>query len=133
MAKRYHFVQLPGRRKLRDQERRILWQKVSPHRSRGIGGDEAADLDITAKTDTPNDGFAKRVSGVSNDRLFRHPPLQTIDWNPISSPSHVALRAMPSEMSQQGTPAGLRTPLNQARRIHGHHGTTRCRHVHRHA
>jgi hypothetical protein len=25
-------------------------------------------------------------------------------------------------MSQQGTPAGLRTPLNQARRIHGDHG-----------
>src|SRR5229473_6932629 len=70
-------------------------QKVSAHRSRGIGRDEAADLDITAKTDIPNDGFAKRVSGVSNDRLFRHPPPRTIDWNPISSRSHVVLRAMP--------------------------------------
>jgi hypothetical protein len=53
------------------------------------------DLDITAKTDIRNDGFAKRISGVSNDRLFRHPPPQTIDWNPISSRSHVVLRAMP--------------------------------------
>jgi hypothetical protein len=26
----------------------------------GIGRDEAADLDITAKTDRPNDGFAQR-------------------------------------------------------------------------
>src|SRR6266851_699995 len=30
---------------------------------------EAADLDIATKTDIPNDGFAKRVAGVSNDRL----------------------------------------------------------------
>jgi hypothetical protein len=73
----------------------ILRQEVSAHRSRGIGRDEAADLDIAAKTDIPNNGFAKRVSGVSNDRLFRHPPPQTIDWNPISSRSHVVLRAMP--------------------------------------
>jgi hypothetical protein len=73
----------------------IPWQKVSSHRSRGIGRDKAADFDITAKTDIPNDGFAKRVSGVSNDRLFRHLPPQTIDWNPISSRSHVVLRAMP--------------------------------------
>jgi len=36
----------------------IPWQKVSAHRSRGIGRDEAADLDITAKTDIPNDSFA---------------------------------------------------------------------------
>ncbi len=79
----------------RHQTRRALRQKVSAHRSRGIGGDEAADFDIAAKADIPNDGFAKRVSGVSNDRLFRHLPPQPIDWNPISSPSHVVLRAMP--------------------------------------
>src|SRR6266478_8008414 len=95
MAKRYHFAQVAGRRKLpRHQTRRALRQKVPAHRSRGIGRDETADFDIAAKTDIPNDGFAKRVSGVSNDRLFRHPPPQTIDWNPISSLSHVVLRAM---------------------------------------
>ena len=59
-----------------------------------IGRDEAADLDIAAKTNIPNDGFANGVSGVSNDRLFRHPPPHIIDWNPISSRSHVVLRAM---------------------------------------
>src|SRR6266436_8362866 len=96
MAKRYHFAQVAERRKLpRHQTRRALRQKVPAHRSRGIGRDETADFDIAAKTDIPNDGFAKRVSGVSNDRLFRHPPPQTIDWNPISSRSHVVLRAMP--------------------------------------
>jgi hypothetical protein len=116
MAKRYHFAQVAERRKLpRHQTRRALRQKVPAHRSRGIGRDETADFDIAAKTDIPNDGFAKRVSGVANDRLFRHLPPQTIDWNPISSRSHVVLRAMPVEISQHGTPAGLRTPLNQAR------------------
>src|SRR5258707_15781469 len=60
-----------------------------------IGRDEAADLDIAAKTDIPNDGFAKRVSGFSNNPLSPPPPPQTIDWNPISSRSHVVLRAMP--------------------------------------
>src|ERR1700692_4884253 len=69
--------------------------KSVAHRSRGIGRDKAADLDIAAKIDIPNDGFTKRVSSVSNDRLFRHLPPQTIDWNPISSPSYVVLRAMP--------------------------------------
>jgi hypothetical protein len=58
---------------------------VSAHRSRSIGRNEAADFDIAAKTDIPNDGFAKRVSGVSNDRLFRHLPPQTIDWNSLPS------------------------------------------------
>src|SRR3954447_6716048 len=73
----------------------MLWEKVSAHRSRGIGRDEAADLDATAKTDIPDHCFAKRVSGISNDRLFRHLPPQTIDWNPISSRAHLVLRAMP--------------------------------------
>src|SRR6266481_2533326 len=96
MAKRYHFAQVAERRKLpRRHTRRALRQKVPAHRSRGIGRDETADFDIAAKTDIPNDGFAKRVSGVSNDRLFRHLPPQTIDWNPISSRSHVVLGAMP--------------------------------------
>lgn len=68
--------------------------QFSTTRLTSIGRDEAADLDIAAKTDIPNDGFANRVSAVSNDRLFWHPPPQTIDWNPISSSSHVILRAM---------------------------------------
>src|SRR5260370_32665750 len=96
MEKRYPFAQVAERRKLpRHQTRRALRQKVPAHRSRGIGRDETADFDIAAKTDIPNDGFAKRVSGVLNDRLFRHLPPQAIDWNPISSRSHVVLRAMP--------------------------------------
>ena len=96
MAKRYHFAQVAGRRKLPAiKHAAAAPAKVPAHRSRGIGRDETADFDIAAKTDIPNDGFAKRVSGVSNDRLFRHLPPQTIDWNPISSPSYVVLRAMP--------------------------------------
>jgi hypothetical protein len=96
VTKRYHVDQRPERRKLpRHQTRRALWQKVPADRSRGIGGDEAADFDTAAKTNIPNDGFAKRVSGVSNDGFLRHPPPQTIDWNPISSRSYVVLRAMP--------------------------------------
>jgi len=46
---------------------------VSAHRSRGIGRHDAADLDITARTDIRNDGFAKGVSGASNDRLASLP------------------------------------------------------------
>src|SRR5260370_38025471 len=96
VKKAYHWMKIEERRSCpRHQTRRALRQKVPAHRSRGIGRDETADFDIAAKTDIPNDGFAKRVSGVSNDRLFRHLPPQTIDWNPISSRSHVVLRAMP--------------------------------------
>jgi len=96
VAKRYHFAQVAGRRKLPAIKHAArLRQKVPAHRSRGIGRDETADFDVAAKTDIPNDGFAKRVSGVANDRLFRHLPPQPIDWNPISSRSHVVLRAMP--------------------------------------
>src|SRR5258706_12801105 len=105
MAKRYHFAQVAERRKLpRHQTRRALRQKVPAHRSRGIGRDETADFDIAAKTDIPNDGFPKRVSGVSNDRLFRQPPPQTIDWHPISSFPHVVLRAMPVGNIATGNP-----------------------------
>src|SRR5260370_1919415 len=96
MDKRYPFAHGDTRRKPpRNHSRRALRQKVPAHRSRGIGRDETADFDIAAKTDIPNDGFATRVSGVSNDRLFRHLPPQTIDWNPISSRSHVVLGAIP--------------------------------------
>jgi hypothetical protein len=95
VAKRYHFAQIAGRRKLpRIKHAAPLRQKVPAHRSSGIGRDETADFDIAAKTDIPNDGFAKRVSGIANDRPFRHLPPQPIDWNPISSRSHVVFRAM---------------------------------------
>jgi hypothetical protein len=67
----------------------------APESLTSIGRNETTDFDITAKTDIPNDGFAKRVSGVSKNGLFRDPPPRTIDWNPISSRSHVVLRAMP--------------------------------------
>ena len=63
-SKRYHFAQLAGRRKLLRDQRRTLWQKVPAHRSRGIGRDETADFDTAAKTDIPNDGFAKRVHSI---------------------------------------------------------------------
>src|ERR1700730_310202 len=96
-----HALPIPGAGTSATRKAKAAPRLRTPHplakgaRSRGIGRDKAADLDITAKTDIPNDGFAKRVSGVSNDRLFRHLPPQTIDWNPISSRSHVVLRAMP--------------------------------------
>jgi hypothetical protein len=92
---------------------------VSAHRSRGIGWDEVADLDITAKTDIPNDGFAKRVSGASNDRLASLPmvtrtstgiPGNALNVGLVGSKEDV-LRAMHASGWFPADPITLRTSI----------------------